>query len=123
MEPDILYIGAETKSAQDIGGGEIEITTSGLTVDEIGEYVVEILTNSAITAGAKLTLRLIFNDGSNDFEISYAKEIEIKGNTRFARSSDKIFLWTDGTIEAYIESDTVGDNSVDIEAKLYKVNA
>ena len=113
-----------TRTAQDITS-EIEITDSApLNIVVAGMYRVVISTNSTITATATLTLRVVYNDGSNDFEV-YNDDVTVSNNAiRVSKTSNSFYAdAVTSTVKAYITSDNVGDSSVNVEARLIQGGA
>jgi hypothetical protein len=122
LASNLVQVGTESDTGMDIGGGEEEVTTSGITLDSIGQYIVVCRITTALTSGAAITNRCVTNDGSNDYE-EFNDKVTISANAiRSRKSTNVITVDVAGLVLTYfLTSDQAGDNSVNATVTVYKI--
>ena len=121
---NVKAVDTVSKTDQDITS-EYEITTGDelvVPVSQLYRCGIRARDINQSSAGCKLTLRVVYDDGSIDLEV-YNDEVNISaGETSAMKTSNPFWVPASGTVKVYITSDDANDDTVDLDTYLIEGN-
>ena len=121
---NVKAVDTVSKTDQDITS-EYEITTGDelvVPVSQLYRCGIRARDINQSSAGCKLTLRVVYDDGSIDLEV-YNDEVNISaGETSAMKTSNPFWVPASGTVKVYITSDDANDDTVDLDTFLIEGN-